>query len=118
MRALRTTRYTSGEPHVVSALWQYGVAYNFEWSWAKVTTLNRIKNFLAEYLSIQQPTKRLVLWILEYTNSGTYLWEWVDLTGNICNFFLVHVEKFTQSVKDLLDQWILIQKKKCIDGEQ
>jgi len=108
MKWRKITRYTTGDPYIGKAMQRYGLAYNIaQDSWEKITTLNRIKNFLSDYFSIQKPTARLVAGILQLTQSGRFLWEWIDLDGNICNLFLVNIDNFKKSVIDLLNIGIL-----------
>jgi len=102
-------RYTSWDSDAVEALWMYGFSYDI-WddnSWEKVTTLNRIKHFLEDVWNIQKPTKNLVMGILDYTNTGRYIWRGIDTTNNICNLFVVHIENFKASIENLINIWEL-----------
>ncbi len=101
-------KYSPWNSYIWWYMWKYWVAYDLETeSWDKVTTLNRIKNFLSDYFSIQKPTKNLILWILWKTESWEFLWKGIDFHGNICHLFFIQVDKFKQSVIKLLDSWDL-----------
>ena len=111
MKRKQIVKYSPWDSDTGSYMWRYWVAYDLKQeSWAKVTTLNRIKNFLSDYFSIQKPTLNLVNGILSETESWKPLWEWTDFYGNICKFFFVEVDKFKASVSSLLDTWKLRRK--------
>ncbi len=112
MKWVNITRYTSWDGQVVQALWTYWVAYDISVEeWEKVTTLNRIKNFLSGYLHIKNPTKKLVSGILSHTGSWKFLWEGIDLTWNVCNFFLIKMKEFKNSAMSLIETWLLVHDK-------
>lgn len=98
------TRYTSWDYEVVQALQQYWFAYNVNnLADFAVTSLNRIKGFLEEYVGIAKPTKHLVEAILQETNTWKFLWNWIDTGMNVCNLFLVHGTRFKDSIMHLIE---------------
>jgi len=105
-------RYTSWDYNVVNALQQYWFWYLLEKTeWITVTSLNRIKRFIEDYLWIEKPTKNLVYWILNQTQSWNYIWEWIDTSLNVCQLFLINMKKFSHWIQKLLDNWIIRKEK-------
>ncbi len=101
-------RYTTWDPEVAKAIRMYWIAYDIpNEQGTKVSTLNRVKKFLTDFMNISGPTTKLVKGILNKGNCGKIIWEWVDLTWNICNFVLVHTESLRKTVHDLLERWTL-----------
>ncbi len=108
MKWVDIARYTSGDHEAVGALQQYGFWYQLEKSSdVVVTTLNRVKIFLEKYFWIQKPTTKLVQGILDYTKTWEYVWRGIDSSMNLCKLFKIHVDKFSQSVADLINEWKL-----------
>jgi len=106
------TRYTSWDYNVVNALQKFWFWYLLDKTEGiTVTSLNRIKGFVEDFLGIRNPTKRLIHWILEETAAWTYIWEWIDTSLNVCQLFIVNINKFTTWVKKLLDTWVIRKEK-------